>query len=183
MNRIPVFLMFLVLWLAVFGQTQFPVLHRWVGVPLGVLPALVVYVALTHGLALTAGFSVVAGLWLDSLSASRFGVSLLPLFGFAFVVQTRSHLLLREQRFAQCWLGLAGGFLVPLMTAGLLQLGQREPAFTPGTWWQLLVLGGFNGLACPLVFSLFDRLNHTFNYTVSEPQSFRADRQIVRGRT
>lgn len=183
MNRIPVFLMFLVLWLAVFAQTQFAVLHRWIGVPLGVLPALVVYVALTHGLVLSTTFGVVAGLWLDSLSASRFGVSVLPLFAFGFVVQTRSHLLLREQRFAQFWLGLAGGVLVPLSTVGLLQLGQREPAFTQGTWWQLLVLGGLNGAVCPLVFLLFDRLDRTFNYAAMEPQSFRADRQIVRGRT
>ena len=182
MNRLPVILMFVVLWLAIFAQTQFAVLHRAVGLPLSVLPALMVYAALTHGLALAAFFSVVAGLWLDSVSASRFGVSVFPMFIFVFVVQTRSHLLLREQRFAQFWLGATGGFGVPLLTAGILQLGQREPAFTQGTWWQLSVLGLVNGLVCPLVFGLFDQLSRTFDYQVVEPPSFRLDRQIVRGR-
>ncbi len=182
MNRLQIILMFVVLWLAVFLQTQFGVLHRLIGVPVCVLPALMVYAALTHGLAMTTLFSVVAGLWLDSVSASRFGVSVLPLFAFAFVVQTRSHLLLREQRFAQFWLGAAGGFFVPLVTAGILQLGQREPAFTQGTWWQLLVLALMNGIVCPLAFGLFDQLNQTFNYQAIETHSFRLDRQIVRGR-
>lgn len=182
MNRLPIILMFGVLWLAVFAQTQFGLLHRWLAVPLSVIPALLVYAALTHGLVLTAAFSVVAGLWLDAVSASRFGVSVLPMFLFAFVVQTRSHLILREQRFAQFWLGAAGGAFIPLFTAGLLQLGQRQPAFTRGTWWQLLVLALFNGIVCPLVFRFFDKLNRAFNYQPLETQSYRTDRQMVRGR-
>jgi len=185
MNRLPILLMFGVLWLAVFAQTQFGVLHHWLAVPLSIIPALLVYAALTHGLVLTTAFSVVAGLWLDAISSSRLGVSILPMFLFAFFVQTRSHLILRDQRFAQFWLGAAGGVLIPLVTAGLLQLGQRQPAFTSGTWWQLLVLGSFNGSLCPFFFQFFDKLNRAFNYQpleTAENRSYRPDRQMVRGR-
>lgn len=182
MSRLPVLLLFGVLWLSVFAQTQFPVLHRWLGAPLSVVPALLVYAALTHSLWLTALFSVVAALWLDGISASTFGVSVLPMFLYSFMVQTRGHLILREQRFAQFWLGLAGGVFVPLATAGMLQMGRREPAFTAGTWWQLLILGLLNALLCPWIFRFFDQLNRTFNYQSLEPQSFRIDRQMVRGR-
>ncbi len=182
MNRLPVVILFLVLWIAVFAQTQFPMFHRWFATPLSLLPCLLVYAALTHGLVLTTVYSTVAALWLDSLSSSRFGVSVLPMFFYAFVVQTRSHLLLRDQRFAQCWLGAAGGGLIPLGTAGILALGQREPSITHGTAGQLLILALFNALVCPLVFGLFDQLNHAFNYQPLESQSYRPDRQIVRGR-
>ncbi len=182
MNHIPAILLVAVLWLAVFAPTQFPVLHGWLGVPLNVVPALLVYTALTHGAVLTTSISVLAALWVDTLSASRFGVSLLPMFAFAFFVQFRSHLILREQRFAQFWLGWAGGILIPFATVGLLQLGQRQPAFTHGTLWQLFVLGLVNAVVCPLVFQLFDHLHRAFNYQPLEPGSFRLDRQIVRGR-
>lgn len=182
MSRIPILLLFVVLWLAVFAQTQFPVLREWLGTPLSAIPALLVYVALTHGLALTAALGLVAALWLDSLSASRFGASILPMVLFGFAVQTRGHMILRDQRFAQFWLGVMGGVLVPLGTAGLLQLGQRQPSWTVGTWWQLGLLGLLNGLLCPQVFRFFDHLNQAFNYQPLEPQTFRIDRQIVRGR-
>lgn len=182
MNRLPVALLFLVTWLAVFAQTQFPMVHDWLGVPPSVVPALLVYAALTHELVVALGFAVTAAVWLDALSASRFGVSLLPMAGFVYLVQTRSHLILREQRFAQFWLGAVGGVAIPLVTVGLLQLGRRQPAVTGGTVWQLLVLGLGNGFLAPLTFRLFDRLNRTFNYQVSAPQSFRSDREIVRGR-
>jgi cell shape-determining protein MreD len=157
-------------------------LHRWLGTPFNVVPALLVYAALTHGLWLTTVFSAVAALWIDSISASTFGVSLMPMFLYSFMVQTRGHLILREQRYAQFWLGLAGGVLVPLATAGMLQLGRREPAFTLGTLWQLLVLGLLNAILCPGVFHFFDQLNQAFNYQSLEPQAFRIDRQMVRGR-
>ena len=182
MNRLPVVLLFVVLWLAVFAQTQFPVLHDWLGTPVSLIPGLLVYAALTHELWLAVLFSVVAALWLDSISASRLGVSILPMFSYTFFIQTRGHLILREQRFAQFWLGLAGGMIVPLATAGILQLGNRQPAFTPSTWWQLLVQGLVNALLCPLLFQFFDELNQAFNYQPVVPQSFRPDRQIVRGR-
>ena len=182
MNRLPVVILFVVAWLAVFAQTQFAALHDWLGVPLSALPALLVYAALTHELILVMGFAVTGAIWVDALSASRFGVSLLPMGLFAYLVQTRSHLILREQRFAQFWLGFGGGVAVPVATVGLLQLGQRQPAVTTGSLWQLLVLGLFNGFLTPLAFRLFDHLNGTFNYQVVSTQSFRTDRQIVRGR-
>ena len=182
MNQLPVLLLLAVLWLVTFAPTQFAVLHDWIGVPLNLSPALLVYTALTHGPVLTTVVSVMAGLWLDALSASRFGVSLLPMFLFAFVVQSRSHLILRDQRFAQFWLGVAGGILIPIATAGVLLLGRREPALTQGTVAQLILLGVANGLATPLTFQLFDRMNRAFNYQSLEPGSFRADRQIVRSR-
>jgi cell shape-determining protein MreD len=176
-------LLFVVAWLAVFAQTQFPSIRGWLGTPPGIIPALVVYAAFTHGIGVVTSLCVLAGLWLDALSGSRLGASIGPLFLVGFALHARQHLLLREQRYAQFWLGLGAGVLVPLATGALLTLGVRQPFFGGGTVAQLAVSGVLNGLMCPAAFLLFDRLRSTWEYQAVGPGPFRADREIKRGRT
>ena len=57
MNRVPITLLLLTTWLAVFGQTQFPTLFGDLGMPLDIRPALIVYAALTHGLPTVLGIA------------------------------------------------------------------------------------------------------------------------------
>ncbi len=176
-------LLFVVAWLAVFGQTQFPIVRDWLGTPPGILPALVVYAAFTHGIGVVTSLSVAAALWLDALSGSRLGASIGPLFAVGFVLHARQHLLLREQRYAQFWLGFGAGIFVPLATGTLLQFGTRQPYWGTSSAAQLAVSGILNGLMCPAAFLLFDRLRATFEYQPVGPGPFRADREIKRGRT
>ena len=176
-------MLFVVAWLAIFAQTQFPLVRDFLGTPPGILPALVVYAAFTHGIGTVTSLAVVGGLWLDALSGSRLGVSIGPVFAVGFVLHARQHLLLREQRYAQFWLGFGAGIVVPLATGVLLQLGGRQPHFGASTAFQLAVSGLFNGVACPAAFLLFDRLRSAFEYQAAGPGPFRADREIKRGRT
>ena len=182
MNWLSPTLLFVVAWLAVFSQTQFHLVRDLLGCPVGIVPALVIYAALTHGLIVSTSFSVVCALWLDSLSSTRLGLSIPPLFILGFLLHVRQHLLLRDQIYAQFWLGFGAGIGVPLATMGILNIGGREFIAGWGTVWQLLVAGLVNGLTCPLGFRLFDALRSTFEYQPVATTPFRPDREIKYGR-
>jgi cell shape-determining protein MreD len=182
MNPLQVILLFLMLWLGVFAQTQFELLRSILGVPLSFIPALVVYAAFTQHLAVLTTFTIMAGLAQDSLSGSRLGVSVAPLFAIGFFLHTRKHLLLRDQVSARFWIGLAAGAGVPLATCGLLFLGARQPSFGWGTIWQLILLGAFNGIACPLIFHWFDHMRRMFEYQPVQRTNYNSDRELKRGR-
>lgn len=182
MNWLTPTLLFLAAWLAVFVQTQFPVLRSFSGTPIGVVPALVVYAGLSHSLPLTSIFSVTCGLWVDSLSSAKLGVSVLPLFLLGFIVHVRQHLLLRDQVYAQFWLGLGAGIGIPLTTLFILNIGGKDIILGWGTAWQLIVSGLVNGIFGPLWFWFFDRLRQTFEYQPISAPPFRPDREIKYGR-
>jgi hypothetical protein len=182
LHRLSIAFLFLVTWLAVFAQTQFFGIRQWLGVPLALVPALVSYAALTHGIVITSAISILAGLWIDSLSASNLGVSVAPHFLLGFALQLRRHLILRDQRYAQFWIGFGAGISVNLLVLLLLSAGSREPLSGWFTLWQIPMLGLLNGVACPAAFLLFDALERTFDYRPVFQSSFRNDRETVRGR-
>jgi hypothetical protein len=176
-------LLFLVAWLAVFTESQLAPLRALLGVPVSVLPALIVYVAFSHGLILVTALAVMVGLWTDSLSGSRLGSAVAPHFVVAFLLNTRRHLLLRDQRYAQSWLGFAAGIVIPLGHAAILHFGPVEPLFGWRSLPQLIVLGLLNGAACPAFFILFDHLRNTFEYPAIPGVSAHGIREMKRGRT
>lgn len=176
-------LLFVVAWLAVFLQTQLAPIRALLGVPPGILPALVVYAAFTHRLGIVSTLTIGGGLAVDALSAGRLGAGIAPLFALGFILHTRQHLLLRDQHYAQFWLGLAGGFLVPLLHGVILSMGSSEPAFGWSSARQWAILGLLNGAACPVIFILFDRLRATFEYQPADPGLYRLNREMKRGRT
>lgn len=182
MSRVPILALFLFAWLAVFAQTQFPVLTNLLHLPVTVLPALMVFAALTHGIVAVAGLAVWAGLGADALSAHPIGISILPLFVVGFLLHLRRHLILREQTYAQFWLGLGAGVSVPTLTLLMLYLDSQRPVLGPFHLWQILLTGLLNGLLCPALFRLFDALRRTFDYQPMAESSFRPDREIKRGR-
>jgi len=182
MSWIPTIALFLVAWLAAFAQTQFRPVVGWLETPVAVLPALMVYAALTHPLPAVACLAVFAGLSLDALSAGPLGISVLPLFAIGFVLHLRQHLILREQAYAQAWLGAAAGVAMPLGTWVLLELGSHTFITGPFLIVQFVILGLLNGAVCPGVFRTFDAIRNVFDYQPLAETSFRPDREIVRGR-
>lgn len=182
MNRVPITVLFLTTWLTVFGQTQFPSLTGSLGIPLDLRPALIVYAALSHGLPTLLGISLVAGLGTDALSANPIGVSLVPCFVLGLILNLRQHLLLREQGYAQMWLGLAGGMTLPLMTWALLLVHDRSAPMGFGIFFRILSIGILNAAACPALFLVFDGLRDIFDYKPISEMGFRNDREIKRGR-
>ena len=52
----------------------------WLGFQPDLTPALLVFVGMTMGAGYVSSLALVSGLWLDSLSANPFGISVFPLF-------------------------------------------------------------------------------------------------------
>lgn len=175
--------LFIAGWLAAFAPTQFVVLRDLLGAPVWLGPALLVYAAFSHGLSTTSLFAVLIGLFTDSLSGSRLGLGAVMPFAAGFLLSTRQHLLLRNQRYAQFWLGLGAGIALPLGHGLLLAAAHAEPALGWHSPRQLLVLGLLNGAACPAFFWGFDRLRQSLEHPAA-PTSFQAGlREMKRGRT
>lgn len=176
-------LILLTAFLAVFCQSASDTLPRWVGAQPDLLPALMVYAALTAGPLTIAALALCGGLWLDSLSMNPLGLSVLPLVLIGWLISRQRELLLSQQTFAQFMLGLVASAGAPLLALLLLLTSGRDPLVGWGTLWQLLVMTAVGGVATPLLFRFFSLLNQTFGYQAADRPGFRTDREIRRGRT
>ena len=168
--------------LAVFLQGTFGGVRGLLGAQVDLLPALMVYAALTSGPVMMMTLAVFAGLMFDTLSVNPLGVSVLPLLILGFLLQLRRDLLLREQVYAQFVLGLIASAIAPVMTLLILFTLEQSPLLGWGSLWQWLVMSVGGGMATPVFFLLFDRLNHALGYQPIVESSFRTDREIRRGR-
>lgn len=182
MNHFSSFLILLIAFVGVFMQSSFDALRNLSGAQIDILPALIIYTALTHDLVSMSLLGVLGGLWTDSLSANALGASVLPLSLIGLITYQSRSLLLRENTYAQFVLGASASALVPLCTVvTLLGLGDH-PIIGWGSLWQLLVMAAAGGVLTPLCFLVFDRINLALNYRPATENSFRQDRQIKRGR-
>jgi hypothetical protein len=172
----------IVAFVAVFLEAACNLPRLLFGAQIDLLPALMVYTALTNGVGTIALLAVCGGLWLDSLSLNPLGASVLPLLAIGVAIYICRDLLLRENTFAQVILGIAAAALQPLGTLFvLLNLG-ASPMLGWISLWQWLVMAVSGGVVTPLCFALFDRLHHAFDYPRAAQLSFRPDREIKRGR-
>jgi rod shape-determining protein MreD len=175
-------LIFLAAFLAVFWEAAFPGLRSLLGAQVSLLPALMVYAALSAGLTVMALLALVSGLLFDSLSANPLGASILPLFIVGLLIYVRRDLLLREQAFAQFVLGLLASAATPVgILLVLLTLGE-SPLLGWGSLWQWLVMSIGGAVATPILFILFGWFNRVLGYRPVVETSFRPDREIRRGR-
>ena len=152
------------------------------GTSIVLLPALMVYVGMTQGLPTITMASIGSGLCFDAMSANPLGVSILPLFLIAFIINQCRELLPRADSFAQTVLGAAASAFYPLMTLFLICNVSRLPLLSWRTIWHIIVATIEGGLAAPALFWLFDRLDLALNYRPRYETSFRPDREIKRGR-
>jgi hypothetical protein len=167
---------------AVLVQSAFD-LTRWLcGAQLNLLPAIMVYAALTCELPVLVLLALFAGLLFDSLSANPLGTMTVALFLPAWVMYLQRGLILRDLPFARFMLGLAATGVTPVI-AMLILLSAREELllgwFSLGQWALLTVLGG---LLTPLVMTALDATRHALSYQRVAENTFRNDRQIRRGR-
>jgi rod shape-determining protein MreD len=182
MNALNTILLFVVAFLAVFGEAAVPGLRVLLGAQVDLLPVLMVYAALNAGLPVIASLAVLGGLWFDALSANPPGVTILPLFVVGYVIFLQRELILRELSFAQLVLGTIASAVVPVLTLLLLLTVGRQPLLGWGSLWQWLVMTAGGAVATPILFELFNRLNRAFGYQPRIESSFRSDREILRGR-
>ena len=72
--------------------------------------------------------------------------------------------------------------VAPVLTLLLLLNTDRQPLIGWSTLWQWMVMTTGGGLMTPVWFWLLDRATHALSYRPFTETSFRADRQIKRGR-
>ena len=171
-----------VAFLAVFMEASFGTFRRLLSVQIDLLPGLMVYASLSAGLTTVSLVAVLGGLWFDSLSANPLGVSIVPLFLIGFAVRQFSHLILRDEAYAQLILGFAASGFAPLLTLVIIFSCGAGPIIGLGFIWQWFVMTLLGGLLVPLYFKLFDKVYRTLGYERIIEMSFRTDREIERGR-
>jgi rod shape-determining protein MreD len=182
MSILPNTLILITTVLAVFCQSAFTGLRSLLGAQVDLLPALMVYTALSAGPAMMIGLAVTGGLLFDSLSANPLGTSVLPLLTVGFLIQLRRDLILREQTYAQCVLGLFASALAPAIAVLILLTAGKEPLLGWGSLWQWVVMSVAGAVATPMLFLLLPWLNHALGYQHVVETTFRPDREIRRGR-
>jgi rod shape-determining protein MreD len=182
MSVLPNILILLAALLVVFGQSAFSGLRSLIGAQLDLLPALMVYTALTAGPFMMLTLAVLGGLCFDTLSANPLGTSVLPLLTVGFLIQLRRDLLLREQVYAQFVLGLIASAAAPAISILILLTLGKSPLLGWGSLWQWVVMSVGGAVATPLMFFLFGWFNHALGYQRVVESSFRSDREIRRGR-
>lgn len=182
MNTFNTIVILLVAYLAVFVQATSNELRHLLGVQIDVIPSLVVYAAISGGVFTYTLVAVCGGLWVDALSANPVGLSLVPLSLTGLIVHEFRELILRQQPFAQFILGTCATAAVPVTSLMLLTTAETQPLLGWFSLWQWIAMSVLGGVVTPLWFALFDFLGETFSYRALGESSFRADRQIKRGR-
>jgi rod shape-determining protein MreD len=182
MNLFQTILILAFAFLAVFAETVFSAPRHLLGAQIDLLPALVVFTALSSDLVTLALLAVLGGLGFDSLSANPLGVTILPLMLVGFPIYLRRDLILRNAPFAQFMLGAAASAFVPVLVIILLLNGGKQPLIGWGSLWQWIVMTAGGAAATPLIFALFAWCDRTLGYQPRSETSFRPDREIQRGR-
>jgi rod shape-determining protein MreD len=181
MNIINSILVLAAAFLVVFGEAVFPGLRNLLGAQIDLLPALMIYAALSSSGVVIAVLAICGGLWFDSLSANPLGLSILPLFAVGFPVYLQRDLILRELPFAQLVLGGIASAVAPLISVLLLMTAGKVPLVGWGSLWQWLVMIAGGAVATPIFFILFNWFDHALGYQPRTETSFRPDRVILRG--
>jgi len=182
MNWLTSILILLTAYLVVGLEATFEGLRHLLGAQIDLLPALMVYTALTADFITLTVLAAAGGLWLDSLSANPLGVSVAPLLAVGCVIYSRRALILRDQYFARFFLGLGASAAVPVLTLLLLLSSRHTPLLGWASLWQWLVMSLGGAAFTPLCFRFFDGLHHAFRYQPALNVPFRPDREIRRGR-
>lgn len=182
MNWLQTTLLLLVAFLVVFLQTTVHGVRLVTGAQIDLLPSLLVYAGLNCSLGAITGLALLGGLWHDSLSANALGISILPLFAIGAFIHYHRSLILKEAPFARFILGLGASAVAPVATLLLLSNTERQPLVGWFFVWQVFVMALLGGALTPWWFRFFDWANDLLSYRTEGTTSFRADREIKRGR-
>jgi len=107
---------------------------------------------------------------------------MLPLFLVGLLIHRSREYILRDQAFAQFILGTAATAGASLLTLLMVINTNAQPLVGWFSLWQWFVLSLVGGGVTPLWFRFFDWVKETLNYRPLGETSFRADREIKRGR-
>ncbi len=182
MNVFNTILILAAAFLAVFGEAVFSAPRNLLGAQIDLLPALMICAALNTNVVGVSLLAVFGGLCFDTLSANPLGVTILPLFAVGFPICLQREFILRELPFAQLVLGAIASAAVPVLTILLLLSGGQQPLLGWASIWQWIVMTAGGAAAAPIIFSFFVWCNHALGYQPRTENSFRPDREILRGK-
>jgi hypothetical protein len=168
--------------IAVFAESVVSGPRHWLGAQIDLLPALVIYAALSTNIVVVSLLAVFGGLWFDSLSADPLGLMILPLFVVGFPIFLQRDLILRELPFAQFVLGGIASAVVPFLAVLLLLSAGQKPLLGWGSLWQWIVMIAGGAVATPVFFAVFEWCDDALGYKPRTESSFRPDREILRDR-
>ncbi|RME94627.1 MAG: hypothetical protein D6766_05330 [Verrucomicrobia bacterium] len=168
--------------LAVFLTAVWGAPRRWLGAPLGFLPAVLVGAALDMRTEGWRWVAVAGGLAADTFSLNPLGASILPLYVTGAFLRTRHDLWLGELPFAQAVLGAGAAWAVALLTLPLVMTFGEPPVLGLPLAWRIGVFGLSAAALTPVVFALNRRLDRWLAHPELDLSSFRTDREIVRTR-
>ena len=182
MSRLEAISILLAAWLAVAFEISFDGFRHWFGAQVSLLPALMVYVALSSSLPSVALLAIVGGLAQDSFSANPLGITTVALALTGVLLHYKRDLVLRDQAYAQVMMGFIASALVPACVILALMNTHNPVPLTARllTQWLVMAIGG--AVATPLVFRLFAQLNRWFTYQPVPESRYRETRQIKRTR-
>ena len=167
----------------IFLQSHWQVPRIWLGFQPDLTPALMVFVGLTMGAGYVSSIALMSGLWLDSLSANPFGMSIFPLFLVGWIVFCFRKKIMAVEFMAQIYLGILGGLLVFLLLLTVLILLSFYPLFGWGMFFFAMLYAVFCGLAVPFFYLLHKCFKSLFSHSSYEPNNWgNNNRQIVRGK-
>lgn len=183
MNWLHTILILAAAFLAVFVEAWFDGFRTLLGAQIDFLPGLILYAGLTKNRPTIVLAALCSGLWYDSFSLYPLGVSVLPLLVIGLVAHRGRELLWSGSFGTRFFLGAAASAFQPLAVLFILLNIGEAPALGWKSLWQLIVMIVGGGVFTPLIFTLFGRMHQAFDYQPASESSFRADRQIKRGRS
>jgi rod shape-determining protein MreD len=167
---------------AIFAQAKFTFFRDFFGAQPDLLPGLVVYAAMAFKLETVMLCTIIFGSLFDALSANALGTSILTLSAIGLAASRYRELLLSEHFTTHWVLGLVASGLAPILSYMVLKFSGMNPLVAAGTLWQWAIMTAGGGLVTPLWFKVFNRLDDALRYKEIPESTFRADRQIARGR-
>jgi hypothetical protein len=169
-------------YVVVFISAKFDFFRIYLRAQVDFLPGLVVVAAMLFGVPSALAVSLVGGLLNDSLSANPLGASTFSLAVVAAVVHYNKDLLLRDQMYPQFILGAGASAAAPLLSYLVVAGRGGQPMVGWASLWIWVVMAAVGGLMTPVWFKAFRLWEKLFHYPEAPESSFRADREIKRGR-
>lgn len=169
-------------YVAIFAQARFTFFRDFFGAQPDLLPGMIVYAAMAFRLETVMLCTVIFGSFFDALSGNALGTTILTLSAIGLAASRYREFLLSEHFTTHWVLGLIASGLAPFLSYGVLQLSGMNPLLGAGSAWQWAIMTAGGGLVTPLWFKVFNRLDDALRYKEIPESTFRADRQIARGR-
>lgn len=164
MTRDQIIAIFLAVYVVVFVDVGWSGPRHWLGTPVSLLPALLVYAAVQYPVWGVVFVAVFGGLVRDSYSADPLGVSVAALFALGFLLNRYREFVMHQLPFARMLLGFIAGAAFPTIGYLLTCLVTSPQAPPLDVLYTITISAIASAIFTPLTFRAFARLHRTFTF-------------------